>query len=60
MVNCLFLNKQLNYVHKGLTPLIVACHEGQQEALKVLLELGAEINRQGSEGNTPLGAAIEG
>ncbi|KAK7471427.1 hypothetical protein BaRGS_00035915 [Batillaria attramentaria] len=50
----------LNYVHKGLTPLMVAAHEGQRDAINVLLELGAEINRQGDKGNTPLGAALEG
>ncbi|PVD37112.1 hypothetical protein C0Q70_04107 [Pomacea canaliculata] len=49
----------LNFVHKGMTPLMVACHEGQQEVAKALLELGAEINRV-ENGSTALMAALEG
>lgn len=54
-----FFVQQLNFVHKGMTPLMVACHEGQQEVAKALLELGAEINRV-ENGSTALMAALEG
>ena len=51
---------QVNTVHKGLTPLIVACHEGQKDMCSCLLAQGADINGRGDKGNTPLGAALEG
>ncbi|KAL8591676.1 hypothetical protein ACOMHN_056792 [Nucella lapillus] len=54
-------NKQLvNGAHKGMTPLITACHEGQKDICACLLALGADINKAGIKGVTPLAAALEG
>lgn len=41
----------------GTTPLAVAAMHGQPEALKLLLEQGAEVNQPLADGNTPLHAA---
>ncbi|KAL8578225.1 hypothetical protein ACOMHN_040986 [Nucella lapillus] len=50
----------LRQVHKGLTLLMVACHEAQRDIINVLLDMGAPINAKADHDNTALGAALEG
>ncbi|XP_076472368.1 E3 ubiquitin-protein ligase MIB2-like [Babylonia areolata] len=50
----------VNRVHKGMTPLIMASHEGQKDMCSCLLAQGADINKMGEKGTTPLGSALEG
>ena len=43
----------------GLTPLITAASEGDQEMVELLVEeLGADVNGQGEDGSAPLPAAV--
>ena len=55
-------NKKLDINKKygifGTTPLIVACANGDLEAVKIFFELGANINLSDNIGNTPLSTAI--
>jgi ankyrin repeat protein len=39
---------------------MVAAHDGQRKVLKALLDLGADINAQGDQGDTALTAALQG
>lgn len=50
----------LHRVHKGMTLLMVACHEAKRDIIMALLDLGASVNDEGDHGNTALGAALEG
>ncbi|KAK7496809.1 hypothetical protein BaRGS_00012018 [Batillaria attramentaria] len=50
----------MKQVHKGMTLLMVACHEAQRDIVNMLLDMGADINAEGEKGNTALGAALEG
>lgn len=50
----------MHQVYKGLTLLMVACHEAKRDIINALLDLGAPINAEGDHGNTALGAALEG
>ncbi|XP_046576920.1 E3 ubiquitin-protein ligase MIB2-like [Haliotis rubra] len=52
--------KMLNVKHKGVTPLILAAHDGQFEVVKVLLELGADTSSTDGKGHTALHAALIG
>ena len=47
-------------VHKGLTPLIAAAHEGERDICSCLLALGADVNGKGTQGACALTAALEG
>ena len=38
----------------GATPLMVACHSGNEEIARLLLERGADADRRDGSGNTPL------
>jgi len=40
-----------------MTPLFLACHEGHVDAVRLLLDKGAEVNRATKNGNTPLAIA---
>ena len=42
----------------GQTPLMYACRRGHLEAAETLLDLGANVNRRSSKGQTPLFEAI--
>ena len=44
----------------GNTPLTVASWFGRVEAIRVLLEAGADVNKRNSNGRTPLSLALEG
>ncbi|XP_041377618.1 E3 ubiquitin-protein ligase MIB2-like isoform X2 [Gigantopelta aegis] len=50
----------VNVRHKGLTPLVIAAHEGYADVVKILLQNGADIETPDDKGNTPLMAAIIG
>ncbi|XP_046370585.2 E3 ubiquitin-protein ligase MIB2-like [Haliotis rufescens] len=52
--------KLLNVNHKGVTPLILAAHEGQTEVVRALLELGADTSPTDGKGHTALHAALIG
>ncbi|XP_071110075.1 E3 ubiquitin-protein ligase MIB2-like [Haliotis cracherodii] len=43
-----------------LTPLMIACHEGQMQIARFLLESGADLEAKGQMGITALSAAIAG
>ncbi|XP_046559208.1 E3 ubiquitin-protein ligase MIB2-like [Haliotis rubra] len=43
-----------------LTPLMIACHEGQVQIARFLLESGADLDTKGHMGITPLSAALVG
>lgn len=45
---------------EGLTPLLVAAYEGQEEVAELLLEAGADPDRPGKDQMTPLLAAASG
>ncbi|XP_075707390.1 uncharacterized protein LOC142741953 [Rhinoderma darwinii] len=45
---------------EGLTPLLVAAYEGQEEVAELLLEAGADPDRPGEDQMTPLLAAASG
>lgn len=38
----------------GATPLMLACHSGNEEIARLLLERGADVGRRDGSGNTPL------
>ncbi|KAM3935712.1 uncharacterized protein RB166_002855 [Leptodactylus fuscus] len=46
--------------NEGLTPLLVAAYEGQEEVAELLLEAGANPDRSGKDQMTPLLAAASG
>jgi len=39
---------------KGDTPLIIACKNGNETAVRVLLRYGADLNKPDHDGNSPL------
>jgi len=43
----------------GATPLMLACHSGNEEIARLLLERGADADRRDGSGNTPLLIACE-
>ena len=43
----------------GHTPLTTASGNGEVEAVRVLLEAGADVNKRNSHGRTPLSLALE-
>ncbi|XP_056408594.1 ankyrin repeat domain-containing protein 50-like [Hyla sarda] len=45
---------------EGLTPLLIAAYEGQEEVAELLLEAGADPDRAGKDQMTPLLAAASG
>lgn len=52
-----------SYSADGFTPIGLAAHFGHEDAVKLLLELGANINARGTDGNLnnmPIHAAIAG
>ena len=50
---------QLSSVHNGLTPLMLASHQGKRKVALALLDLGADVNGMGVKQQTALGAALE-
>jgi ankyrin repeat protein len=44
---------------RDATPLLMAIFRGQQEAVRILLAMGADVNVVGSEGDSPLRWAVE-
>ncbi|KAK6176679.1 hypothetical protein SNE40_014932 [Patella caerulea] len=50
----------VNVEFKGVTPLILACHQGVTGVVEELLNKGADINKLDHKGNTALVAALVG
>jgi ankyrin repeat protein len=50
--------KKTGFVREGFTPIHIAVLHGQEEAIKTLVKLGADINAKNKEGETPLWLAV--
>ncbi|HEX5222739.1 MAG TPA: ankyrin repeat domain-containing protein [Verrucomicrobiae bacterium] len=50
--------RKAGFVRDGFTPLHIAVVHEQKEAIKVLVELGADINAKNKDGETPLEVAV--
>ncbi|KAK7496799.1 hypothetical protein BaRGS_00012008, partial [Batillaria attramentaria] len=49
----------LNKEHHGLTPLMLASHQGKLKVVRALLDIGADVNAEGLKEQAPLGVALE-
>ena len=41
----------------GVTPLLIAVHQGKEAVVRALIEAGADVNQATEEGDTPLSAS---
>ncbi|XP_070207922.1 uncharacterized protein [Littorina saxatilis] len=49
----------INKLHNGLSPLMVASHQGKRKAVVALLDMGADVNFTGIKEQSALGIALE-